>query len=326
MQMRMLGTTDLRVSPVGLGCWQFSKGAGLMGRYWPELPDPVSREIVRRSLDGGVNWFDTAEAYGWGTSEQVLAESLTTAGKMPGDVVIATKWWPAFRTSRSIGRTIGKRLRRLGGFPIDLYQIHQPLGLSSVEEEMDAMASLMEAGSIRYAGVSNFSEALMRRADRRLRTRGFRLVSNQVSYSLLHRDIESNGILESAKELGVSVISYSPLSQGLLSGKYHGRDGSVRRVKGIRRYLPGFSPAGLEKTRPLVNHLDTIAQAHASTIAQVALQWLVSFNGSTVVAIPGAASPAQAEENAAAMNLTLSGDELASIDAESRLLMRRPLP
>jgi aryl-alcohol dehydrogenase-like predicted oxidoreductase len=323
MQMRMLGTSDLRVSPVGLGCWQFSKGSGLLGRYWPELPDPVCREIVRRSLEGGINWFDTAEAYGWGTSEEMLAEALTSAGKKPGDVVIATKWWPAFRTFRSIGRTIQNRRRRLAGFPIDLYQIHQPFGLSSVEKEMDAMASLMEAGSIRYAGVSNFSEVLMRRADRRLRSRGFRLVSNQVSYSLLHRSIESNGVLEAAKELGVSVIAYSPLSQGILSGKFHRRDAPSGRVKGVRRYLRSFSPAGLEKTRPLVNHLGSIAQAHGVTIAQVALQWLVSFNGSTVVAIPGATSPHHADENAAAMNLTLSDGELASIDLESRLLMRQ---
>ncbi len=322
MQLRTLGSSDLRVSPVGLGCWQFSRGSGLLGRYWPELPDPVPREIVRRSLEGGINWFDTAEAYGWGTSEEVLAESLTSAGKKTGDVVIATKWWPAFRTYRSIPRTIENRRRRLAGFSIDLYQVHQPIGLSSVEKEIDAMASLMEAGSIRYAGVSNFNEKLMRRADRRLRSRGFRLVSNQVSYSLLHRNIESNGLLDAAKELGVSVISYSPLSQGILSGKYHSPDASSGRVRGVRRYLRSFSRAGLEKTRPLVSHLGSIAKAHGVTIAQVALQWLVAFSGSTVVAIPGAASPAQAEENAAAMNLTLSGDELASIDAESRLLMR----
>ena len=246
-------------------------------------------------------------------------------GEKAGDVVIATKWWPAFRTSRSIGRTIGNRLRRLGGFPVDLYQIHQPLGLSSVEKEMDAMASLMEAGSIRYAGVSNFSEALMRRADRRLRTRGFRLVSNQVSYSLLHRDIESNGILEAAKELGVSVISYSPLSQGLLSGKYHGRDGSVRRVKGIRRYLPGFSPAGLENTPACQSpsHYRTGARRDNRAGSPSVARFVQRLHGRSD---PRCGAPAQAEENAAAMNLTLSGDELASIDAESRLLMRRPLP
>jgi aryl-alcohol dehydrogenase-like predicted oxidoreductase len=90
MQLRALGSSDLMVSPVGLGCWQFSKGSGLMGRYWPELADSVAREIVRKSLDGGVNWFDTAEAYGWGASEQTLASSLSSLGKRRGDVIIAS--------------------------------------------------------------------------------------------------------------------------------------------------------------------------------------------------------------------------------------------
>ncbi len=318
MPLRALGSSDLRVSPIGLGCWQFSKGARLAGRYWPELADPIAGEIVEKSIEGGVNWFDTAEAYGWGTSEQTLASALSALGKRAGDVVIATKWWPALRTAASILRTIDVRLKRLGGFPIDLYQVHQPLGFSSVEKEMDAMTRLAERGNIRNIGVSNFNERRMRRADACLRHHGLRLVSNQVRYSLLNRKIELNGVLDAAKELGVSIIAYSPLAQGILSGKFHALPPGSGRVSGVRRYLRSFSRVGLERTRPLVTLLTEIAGAHAVTPAQVALQWLVSFNGEIVVAIPGATSPEQAETNAAAMNFALTPGELSSIDRESR--------
>ena len=320
--LRTLGSSDLRISPIGLGCWQFSKGVGLVGRYWPELPDSVARDIVQESIRGGVNWFDTAEAYGWGTSEKMLSDSLTSLGKKPGDVVIATKWWPALRTSSSMLRSIGVRRRKLGGFPIDLYQIHQPLGLSSVEREMDAMARLVESGNIRYVGVSNFSAERMRRADARLRQHGLRLISNQVSYSLLNRVIESNGTLRAAQELGISIIAYSPLAQGILSGKFHAGGPSPARITGVRRYLRSFSRAGLERTRPLVRLLTDIAAARGTTPAQVSLQWLVSFSGESVVAIPGARSPRQANENAASMNFTRTPEERASIDRESKRFSR----
>jgi aryl-alcohol dehydrogenase-like predicted oxidoreductase len=322
MQLRALGSSDLRVSPIGLGCWQFSKGSGFMGRYWPELADSVALEIVRRSVEGGINWFDTAEAYGWGTSEQTLASALSSLGKRAGEVVIATKWWPGLRTAASILRTIDVRLKRLGGFPIDLYQVHQPLGFSSVEKEMDAMTRLAERGKIKYIGVSNFNEKRMRRADARLRSHGLRLVSNQVSYSLLNREIESNGVLSAAKELGVSLIAYSPLAQGILTGKFHAQTPESLRPSGVRRYLRNFSRKGLERTRPLVTLLTGIAGAHNVVPAQVALQWLVSFNGDVVVAIPGATSPMHAEDNAAAMNFALTPAELASIDLESTRISR----
>lgn len=318
MPLRALGSSELRVSPIGLGCWQFSKGSGLTGRYWPELADPVAREIVRKSIEGGINWFDTAEAYGWGTSEQTLASALSGLGKRAGDVVIATKWWPGLRTAGSILKTIDVRLKRLGGFPIDLYQVHQPLGFSSVEKEMDAMTRLAERGKIKYIGVSNFNEKRMRRAEARLRHNGLRLISNQVSYSLLNRQIESNGVLPAAKELGVSIIAYSPLAQGILSGKYHAQTPQSVRVAGVRRYLRNFSRKGLERTRPLVTLLMEIAGAHHVLTAQVALQWLVSFNGEVVVAIPGATSPRQAEDNAAALNFALTREELDSINLESK--------
>jgi len=319
MELRSIGSSDLRVSPVGLGCWQFSRGKGLGGSYWPPLPDPVTREIVRTSLAGGINWFDTAEAYGWGASEEILTETLTMLGKSPVSTVIATKWWPAPRTARSITRTIGKRKERLNGFTIALYQVHQPISFSSVEREMDAMATLAGRGDIRYIGVSNFNEKRMRRAAARLRTHGLRLVSNQVRYNLLDRRIESNGILDAARELGVSIIAYSPLAQGVLSGKFHDAPPRAYKSIGVRRFLKDFQASTLEKTRPLIRLLGEVGARHGASSAQVALAWLLAARGEMIVAIPGATRPAQAEENACAMNITLSGDEIDAIDRESRI-------
>lgn len=323
MKRRALGTSELMVSPIGLGCWQFSGGVGFGGKYWPALPDTVVREIVKNSLDGGINWFDTAEAYGWGESERVLAATLTSLGKTGDEVLIATKWWPVFRTADSIPGTIDERLNRLGGLRIGLHQVHQPIGFSSVEKEMDAMARLVRLRKIQYVGVSNFNAVRMRRADAQLRRHGLRLVSNQVRYSLLHRDIESNGVLETAKELGISIIAYSPLAQGVLSGRYHeGRD-AMPHPAGYRRYLPDFSRRMLQRTRPLIAVLKRTAEARDATPSQVALRWLIDFHGESIVAIPGSTSAAQAREDAATMDLSISEIEMREIDEASNRSLKR---
>lgn len=212
METRRLGRTDLLVTPIGLGCWQFSGGQGLVGSFWPDLPAPESRAIVKAALDGGINWFDTAEVYGWGRSEEALAAALKDAGRANGDVIVATKWWPTLRTAGHLRRNAAERVARLGGFAIDLHQVHHPWGLSSVKAQMDALADLAAAGQIRYAGVSNFSASGMTAAHAALAARGLPLASNQVEYSLLNRRIESNGVLKAAKDLGVAVIAYSPLA------------------------------------------------------------------------------------------------------------------
>ncbi|MBM7568982.1 aldo/keto reductase [Paenibacillus sacheonensis] len=169
--LRRMGGSDLELSPLGLGCWQFSKGSGLVGKLWPVLNDADIVSIVRISLAGGINWFDTAEVYGGGRSEEALADALNEAGASPRSVRVATKWWPVMRTARSIPRTIDERLRRLKGWPIDLYQVHQPYSFSSASAEMNEMAKLAKAGLIRNVGVSNFSAAKMREADKALRAR-----------------------------------------------------------------------------------------------------------------------------------------------------------
>lgn len=318
MQLRRLGKSDIQISAVGLGCWQFSEGFGFVGGFWEALPAETVREIVDASLRGGINWFDTAEAYGNGRSEKALATALEQLGKKPGEVVIATKWLPVLRLASTIKGTIDERVACLSPYPIDLHQIHQPYALASVEAQANAFADLVEAKKIRTVGVSNFSAKRMRAIHAALARRGVPLVSNQMRYSLLDRRIESNGVLAAAKELGITIIAYSPLAQGLLSGKFHDDPTLIRKSPGPRKFMPSFRPGGLARSRPLVDELRKIAAAHGATPSQVALNWLMHFHGETVVVIPGATKKRHAEENVGAMGFTLSQEELRRIDELSR--------
>lgn len=317
IRTRKLGKSDLEVTPVGLGCWQFSQSRG-WNKYWPALPEEEIEAIVAASLDGGINWFDTAEAYGNGESERQLSRVLQKAGRRPGEIVVATKWMPLLRRAHSIGRTIGERIECLGPFPIDLHQIHNPASLSSIEKQARAMAALVKAGHIRHVGVSNFGEKSMRAMHRILAEEGIPLVSNQVHYSLLHRKIERSGVLDTAKELGISMIAYSPLEQGVLTGRFHDDAAQVKALKGVRKLRGFYRNGALRRSRELIDALKQVAERHAATPAQVALAWLFTFHGDTVVVIPGASKRGQAESNAAAMGLTLSPADLACLDEISR--------
>jgi aryl-alcohol dehydrogenase-like predicted oxidoreductase len=321
--LRNLGKSEVLITPIGLGCWQFSKQANMAGKFWPVLDDHLIHEIVRISLEGGINWFDTAEVYGRGASEKALAKSLVELGQKPGDVFIATKWWPMFRTAPNIIKTIGKRLGALSPFPIDLYQVHQPWGFSSEIEEMEAMAKLVRANKIKLVGVSNFSAKKMRSAWKTLQKSGISLVSNQVRYSLLSREIEDNGVLETAKELGITIIAYSPLAQGLVTGKFHDNPQLLKNI-GFRKYSSLFKPKGLEKSRPVTEIVKNLALKYNATPSQVALNWLIHFNGDIVVAIPGATRAAYAAENTGAMKFRLSPEDLHALDEASKNFRKLP--
>jgi aryl-alcohol dehydrogenase-like predicted oxidoreductase len=314
---RNLGKSDLRITPIGLGCWQFSKGSNFAGKFWPVLEDSVTDNIVKISLEGGINWFDTAELYGNGASEKGLAGALQKLGKKPGEVIIATKWWPMFRTASNIIKTIDVRLNALTPYPIDLYQVHQPYGFSSEKKEMEAMAELVKSGKIRYVGVSNFSAQKMRTAWETLQKAGINLVSNQVRYSLLDRKIENNGILDTAKELGITIIAYSPLAQGLVTGKFHDNPELLKNI-GYRKYMPSFKPGGLEKSRPVVDLVKTLAQKYHVTPSQIALNWLIHYHGETVVSIPGATKESHAQENIGALRFRLSQDDMEMLHEASK--------
>ena len=311
---RTLGRTNIEITPIGLGMMEFAGGGGLMGFAFPVIDQEEKNATVKAGLNGGVNWFDTAELYGGGVSERSLATALKAAEKRDEEVVIATKWWPLFRTARNIPKTIHARLKFLDGYSIDLHQVHQPFSFSSPEAEMDAMAELVKAGKIRSVGVSNFNAEQMRRAHRQLEKHGLPLASNQVRYSLLDRSIERNGILQTAKELGVTIIAYTPLESGLLTGKYH-KNPELLDKKAF--YWRSMLRRGLEKSRGLVHVLEEIGTRYNATAAQVALNWVIYARGDTVVTIPGVTKVSQAQESAGAMRFQLTGDEIARLDEVS---------
>ncbi|QUL57489.1 aldo/keto reductase [Paenibacillus tritici] len=320
VRLRFLGQSELSVSPLGLGCWQFSRGSGFVGRYWSNLTDADILDIVRVSLEGGMNWVDTAEIYGGGKSEETLAhvlDQLQQEGSSHAAPLIATKWWPMLRTARSIPSTIDQRIACLGGREIDLYQIHQPFSLSSIASEMKEMAGLVKAGKIRYVGVSNYSARQMVEAHRILQTYGLTLVSNQVKYNLLHRSIDQNGIMSAAKELGISIIAYSPLQQGILTGRFHNDPSQISAVSRSRRMMSGLDDRSLARSRPLIATLTALADKYGVTPGQVALNWLIHYHGDTVVAIPGASKVRHARENIGAMTFRLERDELELLNEGS---------
>jgi len=290
----------------------------MAGKFWPKLEDDLINNIIKTSLDGGINWFDTAEVYGNGASENALARALTFNGKKPGQIMVATKWWPMFRTASNILKTIEQRIDALAPFPIDLYQVHQPWGFSNEKSEMEAMTRLVKENKIRYVGVSNFSAVQMRSAWETLQKNGIQLVSNQVRYSLLDRKIESNGILQTAKELGISVIAYSPLAQGLVTGKFHENPGLLKNI-GMRKHSSQFKPGRLERSRPLIETIRKFANKYEVSTSQIALNWLIYSHGDTVVAIPGATKESHARENTGTLNFRLSAEDLALLDLESAM-------
>ncbi len=313
-QKRPLGQTGMQITPIGLGVMQFSGGSGIFGMVFPDLSQDEMNAIIKAALDGGINWFDTAEMYGRGNSERGLAAALKTLSKQDDEVIVGTKWFPIFRTAKNIYRTIDDRLHYLDGYTIDLYMVHQPWGFSSTEAEMNAMADLVKDGKLRSVGVSNFNVDQMRRAHDALAKRGLPLAVNQMQYSLLYRKIETNGILDAAKELGVTIVAWSPLARGILSGRYHNDPDIYNQLPFGRKMMMRNK---IKDSGPIIEALNVIAQKYDATAAQVALNWLVNFHGETVVAIPGASKVHQAEESAGVMKFKLSDIEMAQLDSLS---------
>lgn len=316
--LRRLGATDIEITPIGLGCMQFS-GRGMAASFYQAVDQQRADSVVHAALEGGITWFDTAEMYGGGTSERMLTTALRDRGIGPGEVTIATKWPPLLRRASNIERTIEARHAALQGFPIDLYQIHMPYGsVSPISRQVEAMANLARSGAISSVGVSNFSARQMEVASRQLRESRLVLASNQVQISLLDRRIERSGVLEAARRLGVTLIAYAPLKSGLLTGAFHDDPDRIRRLAPVRRVLGRFTRRALARTAPVVDEVRQVAAAHGATTSQVALSWLITFYGDTVVAIPGGSRASHAEESAAAMQLTLTKKEIDRLDEVSR--------
>ena len=193
--LRRLGRSDVEVSPLGLGCWRFGGSGEKLGARWTAVPQATVDAIVAAALEGGVTWFDTAEIYGHGASERALAHALRASGRVPGEIVVATKWWPTWRFAGSLRRTLRARVAALMPYPIDLHQVHQPTSLSSIGAQMAVLAQLVREGATRAVGVSNFSAAEMRAAHAALAAHGVPLASNQVRWSLIDRRVVEHRIV-----------------------------------------------------------------------------------------------------------------------------------
>jgi aryl-alcohol dehydrogenase-like predicted oxidoreductase len=319
MDMRDLGCSGLKITPIGLGCWQMQQGKGMTGMMWSILDQETMDAIVSAALRGGISWYDTAEAYGRGASERALATGLRHSGIEPGRIVVATKWLPILKPASDIRGNIDERIECLAPYPVDLFQVHIPWSRSPVAAQMREMAALVRAGKVKAVGVSNFSAKKMAQAGAALQSEGLPLASNQVRINLLQRDIETNGVLDLAREHRVTLIAYSPLAQGVLTGRFHDDPSCVKTLSWGRRSPLGGSgkfltPEGLARTAPLIDELRAVAENHRATPAQVALAWLVTYYGEAVVAIPGASRPEHATEAAGAMDVHLSAAEIESID------------
>ncbi len=305
--MRYLDVDGRRVSVIGLGCWQFGAGAWDFDRV---LSEDGARAIIERALELGVTLLDTAEMYGHGRSElilgRVLAEHRPPAGPPPW--FLATKFTPLAPLPRVLVRHCTASLQRLRVPQAALYQIHWPNPLVPLRWQMAGMRQVMRAGLVAHAGVSNFSLARWRAADRAL---GRPVLANQVRYNLLQRGPERRLVPFAARE-GRLLIAYSPLAQGLLGGGYTPQT----FPRDVRRANPLFTAANYRRAAPVREALREVAAAHGATPAQVALAYLIAQP--QVVAIPGARSLAQLEANVAAADLALSPGELVRLRTAAR--------
>ncbi len=292
MLYRRLGETDMIVSVVALGTWA-------MGKYgWgDDVHDEDSIAAIQRAIDLGINLIDTADVYGFGHAEEIVGRAI--AGRRD-EVFIATKGGLRWNDAGEIWRDSSREhllaacdasLQRLGVDCIDLYQIHWPDPATPIQETMEALLELQEAGKIRYIGVSNYDVNQLREALKYAPVRTL-----QPPYSLLNRAIEKD-LLPFCRDNNIGVLVYSPLQKGLLTGKY--KPGDTFPEGDVRRNDPNFQGERFLRNLRIVERLKELAAESGHTVAQLAIAWAISTPGVTV-ALVGAKRPQQIEETAAA--------------------------
>jgi aryl-alcohol dehydrogenase-like predicted oxidoreductase len=298
-------TRFLHAIEMGLGAWQW--GDRIVWQYGHGYSDSDVQQAFLASLNEGIRFIDTAEIYGNGRSEQLLGQFLK---EIDQPVLIATKFLPfPWRLVKgTLPRALKASLGRLGVESVDLYQIHWPTPLMSIDTMMEGLAECVRSGMTRTVGISNFGQSKMLAAYSALARRSIPLASNQVHYSLLNRTVEKNGTLARCKELGIRLIAYSPIEMGLLSGKYS----ADSPPPGARaRNYTGLLP----KLGPLLKLMTEIGQDHGGkSHTQVALNWVICKGA---LPIPGAKNAAQAQENAGGLGWRLTEDEVARLDQVS---------
>jgi len=299
MEFKELGRSGIKVSAIGLGTWQWCSREWGWGRGYGRSE---VLETFRRALELDVNFIDTAEIYGRGKSEQLIGEAIR---EHRDDVVIATKVWPLNLSSGRLLRAADRSLRRLGVDVIDLYQIHWPNPLFPIRGTMKSMKKLVQAGKIRSVGVSNFNLTQTKTAQEGLAP--LDLASNQVRYNLLDRGVESS-LLPYAEESKITIIAYSPLAFGLLTGRY-GPESKPTSLVQATNYK--FSKKNLTRLSSLLQVISIIASEHNKTPPQVALNYLTTKP--CVVAIPGAKRPEHVADSAGAADWRLTENELTRL-------------
>ena len=304
MQTRKVGS--LQVSAVGLGCNNFG---------W-RIDAEASAKVIDAAIESGVTFFDTADRYGKGQSEDFLGRAL---GKRRDQIILATKFGMEMEKGQQgaspkyVLEAVDASLRRLRTDRIDLYQLHQPDPKTPITDTLGALDELVRAGKVREIGCSNFSVAQIREATDASQGRA-QFVSVQNEFSLFHREPETNGVLPECERRRLAFLPYFPLASGLLTGKY--REG--KKLPEGSRAADGWGPKVFtEQNLAIVELLIEFAESKGHTILELALSWLLSHKPVASV-IAGASKPEQVRANAKAADWQLAADDLAQIDAIMR--------
>lgn len=312
MEIRQFGETGMRITPIGFGAWAI--GGGNWEFAWGPQDDEQSIAAIRRALDLGVNWIDTAAVYGLGHSEEIVARALKGVAQRP---YVFTKGSMVWNERREIGhslkaaslrREVEASLRRLQTETIDLYQIHWPDPESDIEEGWSTLAELKKEGKLRHIGVSNFNVEQMRRAMAIAPVETF-----QPPYSLLKRDVEAE-ILPFAREHSIGVIVYSPMYSGLLTGAMTRERIANLPADDWRKHDTQFQEPQLSRNLQLVERLRAIGSRHGRSPGEVAIAWTLQ-NPAVTAAIVGGRSPAQVEGIIGAADLHLDAEDMRQIEA-----------
>ena len=309
MESTKLLANNVAVPALGIGTWSW--GDRLFWGYGSDYGEAEVERAFEAAIASGATFFDTAEVYGLGESERLIGRFLKRTSQ---PVQVATKYFPLpWRfNGQAVEDTLSDSLKRLQVEQVALYQVHMPFSfLMSQETLMEALAREVKRGRILTVGVSNYSAEQMQEAHDLLANYGVPLAVNQVRYSLLTRKIEQNGVLELARKLGITILAYSPLDQGLLTGKYTPEN--TETVQGARKLDPKFSKAGLSKLEPVISKLKQLGDKYDKTPAQVALNWSIAQDN--VIPIPGAKNAKQAQDNAGAMGWELSTEDAEQLGA-----------
>jgi len=327
MRYNLLGRSGLAVSELCLGTMTFGGSDGMWGVIG-QLRQDEADALVKAALDAGINFFDTANVYANGVSEQILGQSLRNLGVNRHEVVIATKVLaPMGQGPNAAGASRGHildqieaSLKRLQLDHVDLYQIHGVDPATPVEETMEALDILVRRGTVRYVGLSNWAAWQVAKALGISTARGLaKVVSLQSYYTLVGRELERE-IVPMALSEGVGLMVWSPLAGGFLSGKYARED---EKSGDGRRAIFDFPPVDRDRGYAVIDVLRTIAAGKNATVAQVAIAWLLHQKAVSSVII-GAKRPDQLTDNLGAVDLTLSAEELTALDEVSKLSPEYP--